>query len=270
MNMTGTKLNILPVPTFAQLGVNYAERDIGTLGKEKIAVPAGAEQQLIQFIGADSKTTVAVGENASLKLVRVFAGTQRRVSELSAVLADNARLELIQLYLGGDTVSEIVTELGSRAAFITDIGYDLGADSALDLNLVAVHHGKKSRSEITVNGVLRDNARKTFKGTIDFRNGASGAKGSEKEDVILMDETVVNKTVPVILCEEEDVEGSHGATIGRIDGQHIHYMQSRGIPEEKIYELITRSRLTGIINRIGDEQAEKRVYSALGWGDDVE
>lgn len=261
-----TKLNILPLPTFARLGVNCAEREIGEFEREEITVPEGAERQIIKFVNPCSETIVTVGKNAALKLVMIFADKQRCAARLITTLDDSARLDLIQLYLGGDTVSEIVTELkGCKSAFTAEIGYDLGAGDVLDINLVANHYGRKSTSEIAVNGVLRDNAQKTFKGTIDFRNGSAGAKGSEKEDVILMNEEVVNKTVPVILCDEEDVEGSHGATIGRIDEQHIYYMQSRGIPEEKIYELITRARLSKIIGKIGDEQTEKRIHNTLGW-----
>ncbi len=263
------KLNILPVPTFARLGVNFAEREVGASETESITVPDNTEQRLIQYRTSDSETRVRVEKNAALKLVRIFAGKQGCVSRLSVTLADNARIELIELYIGGDTVSEIVTELeGYKAGFKADIGYELGSENELDINLIADHHGKKSTSDITVNGVLRDKARKVFKGTIDFKNGAAGAKGSEKEDVVLIGGEVVNKTVPVILCAEEDVDGSHGATIGRIDEQHIYYMRSRGIPEDKIYELITRARLTRLIRKIGDEQAEKRVYGALGWSDD--
>lgn len=266
--MTKTKLNILPVPTFARLGVNYIERDV-SFETENIAVPENAERQIIQFVETNAGTSVTVGDNAVSKLVQVFAGD--RAASLKVTVGDNARFELIQLYLGGDTVSEIVTELkGHRASFTANIGYDLGAGDALDLNLVVDHYGRKSTSEITVNGVLRGNARKTFKGTIDFKNGAAGAKGSEKEDVILLDETVVNKTVPVILCAEEDVEGSHGASVGRIDEQHIYYMRSRGIPEDKIYELITRARLMRIIRMIGDERTEKLIAGKLGRGDDDE
>lgn len=266
-----TKLNILPVPTFAKLGVNFAERETGSSEKECITANEGRELHIVQFISTDSETAVTVEKNASLKLVRIFAGKQRRVSRLHTVLEDDARFELVQLYLGGDTISETVTELkGFRSAFTAEIGYDLGTDEILDLNLVADHYGRKSSSDITVSGVLRGNAQKTFKGTIDFKNKAAGAKGSEKEDVILMNEKVVNKTVPVILCSEEDVEGSHGATIGRIDEQHIYYMKSRGIPEEKIYELMTRSKLARIIGKIGDVQAERRIYNTLGWGDEIE
>jgi len=265
-----TRLNILPLPTFARLGVNYAEREVAAFEREEITVPEGAEQRIIKFVSPCGETIINVGKNAALKLVMIFADKQPCAARLVTTLDDSAKLDLIQLYLGGDTVSEIVTELGSRAAFNAEIGYDLGTGDRLDINLVANHHGRRSTSEIAVNGVLRGNAQKTFKGTIDFRNGASGAKGSEKEDVFLIGGEVVNKTVPVILCSEEDVDGSHGATVGRIDERHIYYMQSRGIPEEKIYELITRARLARIIGKIGDGQAEKRVYSALGRGDDDE
>ena len=265
------KLNILPVPTFARLGVNYAERDITAFGRKDIAVPDGAEQHIIQNISSDIETNVAVGSGAKLKLVQVFDGRTRCAAILRTVLADNAEFELIQLYLGGDTVSEAVTELnGYKAAFTADIGYNIGNGGGLDLNIVSVHHGRRSTSDITAGGVLRENAVKTFKGTIDFKTGAAGAVGNEKEDVILMSGDVCNKTVPVILCAEEDVVGNHGATIGRIDESHIFYMKSRGIPEEKIYELITRSKLARVIGKIGDEQEEKRICSALGWGDELE
>ena len=263
-----TKLNILPVPTFGHLGVNFTERENVIPETESITVPDGKEQQIIQYRTSDCSTTVSVGKNARLKLVQIFDGKCPCAAKLTTTLADSAALELIQLYLGGDTVSEVVMELnGFKASFTADIGYDLGAGDSLDLNLISGHNGRKSTSEISVNGVLRENAQKIFKGTIDFRKGAAGANGSEKEDVVLMSSEVTNKTVPVILCAEEDVDGSHGATIGRIDGQHIYYMQSRGIPEEKVYELITRAKLTRIIGKIGDEQAENRVYGALGWGE---
>ena len=69
----------------------------------------------------------------------------------------------------------------------------------------ALHEGKKSVSEIRTDGVLHENARKLFRGTIDFKKGAAGAVGNEKEDVLLLDDDVVNQTIPLILCAEEDV-----------------------------------------------------------------
>lgn len=51
---------------------------------------------------------------------------------------------------------------------------------------------------------------------------------------------MVNQTIPLILCGEEDVEGNHGATIGRLDEKMLFYLASRGIPEEAARSLLAR------------------------------
>lgn len=71
------------------------------------------------------------------------------------------------------------------------------------MNYVALHEGKKSVSEIKTDGVLHENSKKLFRGTIDFKKGAAGAVGNEKEDVLLLDDDIVNQTIPLILCAEE-------------------------------------------------------------------
>ena len=84
---------------------------------------------------------------------------------------------------------------------------------------MALHEGKKTQSNMQAGGVLRDHAFKLYRGTIDFKWGAKGAVGNEKEDVLLLSNDVVNQTIPLILCAEEDVEGNHGATIGKLDDE---------------------------------------------------
>ncbi|MBR4554517.1 MAG: SufD family Fe-S cluster assembly protein [Ruminococcus sp.] len=271
--MTASKLNILPVPTFSRLGVNYVSRD--TEGFETSRSTSDiTEDRTVTFYADDSslpvgEVTLNVGKGVKLKLVQVFDRSAPYVSKLNVTLDESAELELVQLYIGGsDTVSEIVTELaGARSKVSTVIGCALDGDNKLDINLIARHRGRKSESVIDVSSVLKGQSVKTFKGTIDFINGSSGAKGSEHEDALLLDNRVRNRTVPVILCEEENVEGSHGATIGRLDERHIFYLRSRGTSEEKIYELMSRSKLMKAVGRIGDEAVKARVYKALGWGD---
>jgi hypothetical protein len=90
------------------------------------------------------------------------------------------------------------------------------------------------------------------------------AFGAETEDVLLLGETVVNKTVPLILCAEEDVKGSHGATIGQLDEEMLFYLGSRGISEEKAVDLMAGARIGRIIREIGDETAEQEAKAFLG------
>ncbi len=289
-------LNKLPVPTFGWLKVNSAERDAAAFGTGKereVLLADGSRAELsggrsvfevtaaenektsavIYISGSEGKeltTNVKAAAGAEVKLVQVYENSGPAIGSVNADIAENAAFELVQLYIGGkDTVSGIYADLAGRnSRFKADIGYLLDGDEKLDINLVASHAGKKSQSEISVKGVMRGSSEKTFRGTIDFLNGSSGAKGAENEEVLLLDETVRNKTVPLILCAEEDVEGSHGASIGRIDEAQIFYMQSRGIPVDKIYELTARSRIAQVVSKISDKDTADRVNAIITGGEE--
>lgn len=273
--MNTTKLNKLPAPTFRWLGVNDVEYDIEKYETDTLELTAADGETVSEVLYLDREGSfavdISVGSGARVKLVQVFDVQGQAVSKVNALLGENAELHLVQLYLGGDVVSEVVTELeGRRSHFAAHIGYLLDGSDKLDLNLAVYHRGRKTLSEITAKGVLDGSAQKTFKGTIDFKNGAVGAKGSENEDVLLMSDDAVNKTVPLILCAEEDVEGSHGASVGRIDEREVFYMQSRGIPEERIYELAAQAKLRQIVAEINDSNTVNRIQKRIGRGEEDE
>ena len=285
------KLNKLPVPTFSWLGVNDTQRETDasdiktvTLDEEKsesevlqstafeITARSGEIKRAVMFIDPTNKasirTTVKAENSSAVTLVQVFEGKAQTVAKLDAKLSDDARFELIQIFLEpGDALSDINTTLGGRrSVFTANIGYLLGGSDKLDINLLADHLGRKTNSQIAAKGVMNGSSEKIFKGTIDFAKGCCGAVGAENEDVLLMGEKVKNKTVPLILCAEEDVQGSHGASIGRVDEQHIFYMQSRGLPEEKIVQLMAFSKIAQIVDTISDEQIRQRIYNKIGRG----
>ena len=114
-----------------------------------------------------------------------------------------------------------------------------------------------------LNGVLREQADKIFRGTIDFKHGCSGASGTEKEDVLLMDPTVGNKTVPLILCQEENVSGTHGATIGRLGKDLLFYLESRGMTKAEVYEMMARARIDSVADHIHDDMIRELISDEL-------
>lgn len=62
-------------------------------------------------------------------------------------------------------------------------------------------------------------------------HGCKGATGTERETVLLANKGVDNKTVPVILCDEDDVAGNHGATIGHVRDEQLFYLACRGLDQ---------------------------------------
>ena len=131
------------------------------------------------------------------------------------------------------------------------------------MNYNAVHTGKSTRSIMNVSGVLADSSEKLFRGTIDFKNGSAGSKGDEKEDVLLLGDDVVNKTIPLILCAEEDVQGNHGASIGRLDEALLFYLASRGIDATQAEKLMAKARLDALCAKTGDDEAQKLLEEYL-------
>ena len=213
------------------------------------------------------QTKIHAAKNARVLLVQIQRLGQgfRFLNDVAAKTEECAGFEQIELILGGaDTYQGSRTDLaGAHSTLKTDIGYLLKNQEHLDMNYIANHIGKKTECAIDVKGVLRDESHKLFRGTIDLRRGAKGALGNELEDVLLMDDDVINQTIPVILCDEEDVEGNHGATIGRIDESLLFYLESRGMSQAEVYEMMAGARIDSVIHKIPDAETRDRVAVEL-------
>lgn len=208
-----------------------------------------------------------IGKRSTVKLVQIhsFNDEMKFYNNVSAECAEDARFEVIHLELASAGIFEglCCNLLGDRSSLRIDTAYLGKNEDIIDFNYVARHRGKETKSNIYCNGVLKNNASKVFRGTIDFIKGCAGAVGDEKEDVLLIDEDVVNKTVPLILCAEEDVEGTHGATIGKLSDEVLFYFMARGIDEENAYKLMIDGRIREVASKIEDEKTREYIFETL-------
>ena len=213
-------------------------------------------------------TRLHLEEGAKIRLIQIqrLGNGFTFMNDIGALCEEKASLEVIQLILGGkNTYLGCKTTLqGRESSLNADTAYIVGGDGRLDMNYVAVHEGKKTQSNMQAGGVLRDHAFKLYRGTIDFKWGAKGAVGNEKENVLLLSNDVVNQTIPLILCAEEDVEGNHGATIGKLDDELLFYLESRGMNREQIYEMMAMAKVDAVCRKIPDAATRAKVQEFLG------
>lgn len=209
------------------------------------------------------RTRVYVEENARVKMVRInlLGNKTTHFDDMGFHVLHNGTAELVELELGGfKNYSAFRSELvGVNSGFLSDVGYLCRGKSLLDLNFVANLWGKKAHTNMDTSGVLMDEATKVYRGSIDFKEGAKNSSGFETENTIHFSPKVINKSVPLILCHEHEVEGDHGATIGRLDEKLLFYINSRGIDRESAKELMTMARINAVTNKIVDEEAEELV-----------
>ena len=216
---------------------------------------------------ASVQTKIAAGVNAKVKLVQVqLLGKEFvHLNDVGSELAENAHFEVLQLQLGADKIyNGVCTELvGDSSNFNSAIGYYGRNEQIIDMNFIANHYGKKTACEMSADGVLQSGANKIYRGTIDFKNGSAGAVGDEKETVLLLSDDVVNKTIPLILCSEEDVQGNHGASIGKLDENLLFYLCSRGFSEQEAVDMMAKAKIDALCRKIDDEDTVQLVQRYL-------
>ncbi len=210
-------------------------------------------------IQADSGSTV------DLSVIQSVGSECDVITDIGCTCEENASFNLTKLEVGGknEYVAVSVDLAGEHSAFSANSGYRVKTNQSLDMNYVVRHTGRKTESNIFASGILENDSTKIFRGTIDLIKGCAGAKGTENEDILLLGDNQVNQTIPLILCNEEDVEGNHGASIGRLDDNIIFYLGSRGISPEAAEDIIAHAKLDAIISHIPDDDVRTLAHSLI-------
>ena len=216
----------------------------------RIVVEAGAKLHLIEMLGVNEG--------------------QQHLESVGLEIHQDAAVDVKQYALGGSTIGLGLTAnlVGARARLDLNNRYHATHEETLDINHLVRMRGTSTRAQLTESGVLNEAAKKTLRATIDLVRGAKDAQGNEIETVMILGDDVVNKTMPVILCDEDDVAGNHGATIGSVSPEQLDYLAARGLSRQDAEQLFIRALFEdAIINapeEISHRVAVERCEAELG------
>ena len=197
--------------------------------------------------------------------VHLLGENLTQICQTEVVADENSKVTVNHILLGAKALfMETKCDLnGYKASFNSELSYLAEKEELKDFNYIVNHFGKKTDCNMNVYGTLRDKAEKNYRGTIDFKNGCAGSVGEETEDALLLSPEVKNNSLPVILCREEDVQGEHGATIGRISEEMLYYMESRGFSKKQAENACARAKIQRVLSKIPDENVQKKVSDFL-------
>ncbi|MBQ8468287.1 MAG: SufD family Fe-S cluster assembly protein [Clostridia bacterium] len=131
--------------------------------------------------------------------------------------------------------------------------YFVSNDGLLDINLSNNLLAKNCNTTINAVGAAANNAVKNFRGTIDFKQGSTKSFGSENELCLMLSQKAKVKALPMLLCHEEDVEGSHSTATGKIDTKALFYLMSRGLSKTDATKLIVKAKFNKILQDVNPE-----------------
>lgn len=176
-------------------------------------------------------------------------------------IEENAKIKYTIIDFGGkNSITNYYSNIIGEDSDNTINTIYLGKENQLfDLNYIGELRGKKSNIDIEVQGALTDKAKKHFKGTIDFKKGCKKATGNENEACMLLSDTAKSLALPMLLCSEEEVEGNHSSSAGKIGEKELFYIMSRGFELKEAMKLMVRAKFNKILENIDNEELKEEI-----------
>ena len=251
----------IPMRTWRWLGVNEArvpERLSENRKKEQILVEAGKSDQVIltRREGGAQEVQVHIADGAELHLVNV-----------QLLPADEAGTSRVRVYVGKGATFRYTTVEAGASHTAAELTVDMAGDDSkgeiwglyfgdgerlVDLNYVIRQGGKRTDANMQVRGALLGKSEKKFRGTLDFIEGSKGSVGRENEEVVLLSPEVRNRSVPIMLSHEDDVDGHHAVSVGKMDEDKLFYLMSRGLDLADAQRLVVEASFQPVLDRIPD------------------
>jgi Fe-S cluster assembly protein SufD len=216
-----------------------AETDRSRFGRNLVRLGAGAFAEIVEtrdegFAGfGDSALFIELGEDAELDYVcrcRETAGVD--VQSLNIVLAARAKLRAVALLAQTPFLRRqyFVSLAGEGAELQLAGAAILGRTDHADVTLVVRHDAPACLSRETFRYVLGDHANGVFQGKITVPPHAQKTDGKMMCRGLLLSDEAALSAKPELEIFADDVACGHGATVAKLDAQHMFYLETRGIP----------------------------------------
>ncbi len=203
--------------------------------------------------------------NINIILVNLMNTSSKKFIAIENILEKNAKVNYCIVDFGGqNSITNLYSNLVGEASENNIYTIYLGKENQVfDLNYIGELRGEKSNINIEVQGALKDTAKKHFKGTIDFKKGCKKAKGNENEACMLLSDEARSIALPMLLCSEEDVEGNHSTSAGKVGEKELFYIMSRGFNKKEAMKLMVRAKFNKILENIKSSELKEEISQEI-------
>jgi Fe-S cluster assembly protein SufD len=235
----------------------------------------GAELKIIEQFESAGDTANALnvvtqadlGDGAVLKHVRVQRESEGVVllTSTSVEQAPGSTYRYSGFDLGGGLVRhELDTKLagpGAEAGF--DGAFILDRKRHVDNHISVDHASPGCTSTQFFRGVLGGSSRGVFSGRALIRPGADESKVQQSNANLLLSPLAEMDTKPELEIYADEVEASHGATVGQLDEAAIFYLRTRGLSDSQARRMLTAAFCHAVTDRLEDRTLAERLSEMI-------
>lgn len=233
--------------------------------KGTITIKYYSQNNIEGFHNGILRVTAKNASEVNIIIVNLMNENSNNFMAIQNIVESNAKIKYTIVDFGGkNSISNYYSNLiGDNSENTIDTIYLGKKNQLFDFNYISELRGKKSIVNMNIQGALKDYSKKHFKGTIDFKKGCKKATGNESESCLLLSNTAKSLTLPMLLCSEEEVEGNHSSSAGKIDEKELFYIMSRGFELKEAMKLIVRARFNNILLKVENEKLRNEIINEI-------
>lgn len=212
-------------------------------------------------------TEIFVGPAANLRYVNaqdltdsgwVFASQRAEVEK-------DGSLDWVSLgFGGGGGKVRMDTRLAGQGSNAKVTGAYAGNGSQhLDFDTTQVHGAPSTTSDLAFRGVLAETATSVWRGMIRVEPGAQQTDAFQESRNLLLSREAHSDAIPGLEIEADDVRCTHAAAVAQLDPEQLHYLRSRGLPEDSARQVIIEGFLEALVERLSEGPVRDQVSEAL-------
>ena len=233
--------------------------------KATIVIKYKSDKNIEFFHNGIIKIIAKNNSNINIIIVNLLSETSNNFLSIDVELEESSKIKATIIDFGGKNsitnyYSNLIGDLSDNKLESIYLGKN---NQLIDINYIAELRGKKSNIDINVQGALKDQSKKHFKGTIDFKKGCKKATGNENEECMLLSNKAKSIALPMLLCSEEDVEGNHSSSAGKVGEKELFYIMSRGFNFKEAMKLMVRAKFNKILENIKDENLKQEILDEI-------
>lgn len=228
-----------------------------------VSIGNGAKATIVERQAGDGEalisavTELSVGDDAELLwvLVQEQPDVTTQLSQMKFTLGANAKLTLAILNAGGKLVRHEVRGVleGEGGDFQMRCVNLLGGETHVDVTMVLDHIVPHTTGTEIVRNIATGKANGVFQGQIRVAKEAQKTDARMACNTLLLSDEADFSAKPELEIFADDVACGHGATVAEIDPNHLFYLMSRGVPENRARALLVKAFVAEIVEELGHD-----------------
>lgn len=147
--------------------------------------------------------------------------------------------------------SNLSVLLQESGAFASINGlHDLDGEAQADSHTFLDHQAPETASDQLYKCVLRAESHSVFNGRVCVKAVAQKTNSYQLNKNLLMSPTCKAHTKPQLEIKADDVKCTHGATIGRLDDDHLFYLRTRAISKDEAVNMLVKGFMDDVYSRV--------------------